>query len=341
MRVYCTLFDKSYLPNFLALHQSLKSKKSKFIIYAFCMDDLSYDFLKENYSDQSISPRSHAQLLNYFPDLEEVKKHRSIVEFYFTCSPFICKYTLVNQPDCDYVTYLDADLYFFGDPEIIFEEIKGYSISIIQHKFYGWGKRYLKYGEFNVGWVTFKNDKTGTACLELWLEECKSWCYDFYDELNQRFGDQKYLDKWPIIFDNVKVIELKGANLAPWNVGQYKLSISDTADIFVDNDPLIFYHFASFKKLGPSLYTTSSSRYFSRPNKILKNKIYKLYLREITNFSSAVNAQFKMKCIEGLSKNRNSVHSSTLNKKLTENFTEIRRWFFNDYINLNDENPIR
>jgi hypothetical protein len=105
----------------------------------------------------------------------------------------------------------------------------------------------------------------------------------------------------------------------------------------VDNDPLIFYHFASFKKLGPSLYTTSSSKYFSRPSSILKNEIYKLYLRKVTDFSLLVNTQLKIMSIEGLSKNRNSIHSNNLNKKIADSFTKIRRWFFNDYVSIDNE----
>lgn len=42
-------------------------------------------------------------------------------------------------------------------------------------------------------------------------------------EHDDSFGDQMYLNNWPLIFDNVYEVQNKGAGVAPWNITQYKL----------------------------------------------------------------------------------------------------------------------
>jgi hypothetical protein len=333
MRYYCTLFDVNYLPNFLALYDSLVRNSTSLKIYAFCMDDESFQYLSEFQTDgnNEIISISLDQLQNEFPELERIKKERSVVEFYFTCSSFICSYVFNRVPVCDYINYLDADLLFFDSPEIIFSEIGDASIAIIPHKFYGWGKKYLKYGVYNVGWVTFKNDSDGRACLDSWRSDCAEWCYDYYDEKYERFGDQKYLDKWEASFSGVRVIQQKGANLAPWNAGQYKVSKNKQGKILVDVQPLVFYHFASFKKVDETRYTTNLSRYMARPGRVLKNDVYKTYLDRVSGYSKLINETSNEKRTEVLKKNRVAVETN-LKKKATQLFSSLTRWFYNDYI---------
>lgn len=334
MRCYCTLFDVNYLPNFLALYNSLVINSDKLRIYAFCMDKASFDFLSryECTPEAEIIPVSLDSLLDEFHQLELIKQQRSVVEFYFTCSPFICTYVFRKEAQLSHVTYLDADLRFFDSPELIFNEIDMASVGIIEHKFFGWGKRYLKYGRFNVGWLTFRNDNDGKACLASWLNDCTEWCYDYYDEVGQRFGDQKYLDKWESNYRGVKIIKQNGANLAPWNVGQYLISKDKSDNLYINKDPLVFYHYASFKRIENGLYTTSVSRYMSRPSAILKKYIYKRYLDEVSILSDKINLHMKLEKAEGMKKNRVEVNRTSLKGRLTKIFTSIRRWYFNDYI---------
>jgi uncharacterized protein YdcH (DUF465 family) len=331
MRHYCTLFDANYLPNFLALYHSLEAQNNGLKIYAFCMDDSSFDYLV-NYSssiDGRIKCVSLVELLKEFPELSDIKKQRSIVEFYFTCSSFITTYVMHKNAETTHVTYLDADLLFFDSPEEIFKELGVASVGIIAHKFFGRGKKYLKYGTYNVGWVTFKNDEQGKACLKSWRENCEDWCFDYYDEENERFGDQKYLDNWEREFKGVKVIQQKGANLAPWNAGQYDIRINKDGKLYVDEFPLVFYHFASFKKVVSGVYTTNLSLYLSRPSNILKNKIYKVYLDLVSSYAELINTETAK--VEAMKKNRVAIKQSA-KQKLNKLFTSAIRWYFNDYI---------
>lgn len=333
MRYYCTLFDINYLPNFLSLYHSLERQNEKFKIYAFCMDTKSFEFFKTypvsmNYQVVNISLDS---LIHEFPILLKIKKDRSLVEFYFTCTPFIASFIIKKEVTASHITYLDSDLFFYDSPEKIFDEIGNASIGIIEHKFFGIGRKYLKYGIYNVGWVTFKNDEVGNRCLSSWKDKCEEWCFDFYDESNNRFGDQKYLDSWIQDFVRVKVINQKGANLAPWNVGQYKIKSSHIDKLTIDSDPLVFYHFASFKSIGESLYTTNISRYYSRPSQIIKDKIYQPYINSISKYSRIVNEN-KVLLIK-----KREILSGNFTKIFYNIYIKTLRLYFNDYIKFNNK----
>ena len=90
------------------------------------------------------------------------------------------------------ITYLDADLYFYGSPEPIFTELGDRSILVIEHRYPGRLKGNDRFGLFNVRYEPSGMTASGLACLERWGDQCLEWCYD-RDEAT-RYADQKYLD---------------------------------------------------------------------------------------------------------------------------------------------------
>jgi hypothetical protein len=325
-RTYCTLFDKNYLPHFLSLHDSLKSNVPYFVIYAFCMDDESYNFLLKSES-KNIIPISYIELENHFTDLKIAKSNRTIIEYYFTCTSAICSFVFDNYSETGLLTYLDADLYFFSSPEPIYKELKGASVGIIEHKFNFFGKLlYEKYGKYNVGWTSFNNDKVGRKCLEEWRINCLNWCYDRLE--NGQFADQKYLDYWVEKYFGVQIIKNIGANLAPWNVGKYKIKIdSKTKAVKVDKQNLIFYHFASFKQLDVSEYKTNISLYFTYLSTKIKQIIYLPYLASLRKYNKEIGVEFNIK-------NRTDNRHKGFSKKMKELSYLLRRFIFNDNIKI-------
>ena len=273
------------------------------------------------------NPLNNVEII-HFNDLEEkypllkiAKSNRNRIEYFFTCSPAICNYVMDQFDFIDSITYLDADLYFFSDPKKVFNEINEKSIAILEHRFHWTTKRQLKYGRFNVGWVTFKNDSEGKKCLKQWMENCLDWCYQKVEK--DRFGDQKYLNKWPSIYKNLHIIQNKGANVAIWNIPNYHLSqIGD--HIFIDNQPLIFYHFANINQISKSTFNTNLSRVFINLKGILLYKIYLPYLKELKS-NMIFNDQI-------ISKKDN--HISGLKYIFTIVSRKIRYIIFNDIIEL-------
>ena len=253
-------------------------------------------------------------------DLIPQKKNRNKVEYFFTCSPATCKNVLINNPSLNSITYLDSDLYFFSSPKVIFEEIKESSVAIVEHRFHWITKRQIKYGRFNVGWVTFRNDKEGNSCLDLWLKDCLNWCYQKVEK--DRFGDQKYLDKWPKLFKNLKIIDNIGANAAIWNVKNYNWSLKDNK-ILLNNIPLVFYHFANIYQIDDNRYNTNLSRVLMPLNGVLKNYVYKTYLKNLKKNFDSNKIYFKK-----------DNHLYGMKKLLIPIYRKISSFIFKDIIDL-------
>lgn len=277
-RYFCTHFDINYLPHAKSLAESLIIVSPASELFAFCMDDESYEKLL-NDTPKNVKLIHYSKLETKFPDLLKAKNNRSRIEYFYTSSPSICYYILTEMAFIDEVTYLDADLYFFNSPEPIFDELKDSSVGIIEHKFSFFSKRNRKYGNFNVGWITFKKNSNGMACLNSWKEKCIDWCYQRLEY--DKYADQKYLDFWQRDFDGVYIIKNIGANLAIWNISNYKISFKNDI-VYVDNKPLIFYHFANLKQINFNTFQTDLSRVFVSCKGVIRDHIYLPYVVSIT-----------------------------------------------------------
>ncbi|MEW6532154.1 MAG: glycosyl transferase [Thermodesulfobacteriota bacterium] len=277
-RHFCTYFDKHYLVRALALYQSLQKHCPSFTLSALCLDPESYSILA-NMSLPCVQVIALEELERSDPALLNAKSSRSRLDYYFTLTPAFVLMLLKGSTTGDVVTYLDADLYFFRDPEPLFSELQAHSVGIIEHRFPR-DLEYLarKFGTFNVAWVNFRNDDEGDACVRWWREQCLTWCYEKRTE--NRFADQKYLDEWPERFSNLRVLQHKGANLAPWNLRNYDLT--RTADgVCVDGEPLLFFHFHRFQRVAPFLYDTNLWLYGAKALSIVRQEIFYPYIEAV------------------------------------------------------------
>lgn len=241
-RYYCTYFDSGYLTRGLALFHSLQIHSQSFMLWVLCFDDTVAEQIKAINHPQ-LRPIQLSDFERGDTALLQAKSNRSKLEYYFTCTPSLPRYLLNQHPEIDLITYLDADLYFFSSPESIFAEIGDASVAIVPHHFSKHLWFMARAGDYNVGWLTFRRDGDGLACLNWWRERCLEWCYDRVE--GDKFGDQKYLNQFPLLFKKVCVIQHKGANLAPWNVENYKYTLDN--QIQVDHAPLVFYHYQGLK----------------------------------------------------------------------------------------------
>ena len=124
-----------------------------------------------------------------------------------------------------------------------------------------------------------RNDPDGIAVIKWWRERCIDWCHDYVDE--GRFADQGYLDSFPRLSARVKVIENIGANLAPWNIGNYRIDIRDRRVMINADHPLIFFHFQGLRK-GLRWFIFNSHRVYRAPfSGDVRTHIYKPYVDEL------------------------------------------------------------
>lgn len=240
---FCTYFDRNYLYKGLALYRSLERHCSSFCLWILCLDEVTRNILiKMQLPKVVLVSLDEFEAAN--PRLLEVKSTRTPVEYYWTLTPSWCLYLLEHDQDVEIITYLDADLFFFSDVAPIFEELREKSIAIVEHRFAPAYVHNLETaGMYNVSLSAFRRDEEGLACLCRWRDQCIDWC--FFRSEEGKLGDQMYLNDWPSRFRGVRVLQHAGAGVAPWNIGRYVLSRHNGL-VFVDAEPLIFYHFHQF-----------------------------------------------------------------------------------------------
>jgi hypothetical protein len=276
----CTYFDYNFLPRGLALYYSVKQFHKDFVFFALTFDKKSFKYLS-NLNERNLILISIEEYNTYFQT--SISRFEDKKQYYFTATPHICLYLLETHPEIDILLYLDADVYVFNSLDILYEEFGDSSIGFCPHRLNPLIKLYAKsYGKYNVGVNLFRNSKTGLECLKQWKEECDNWYPEKPGYPLKFFSDQIFLDTWLEKFEGVKVIENIGVNVCHWNAINYKFSkISDF--FYVDNKPLIIYHFSSLKKESPFVWNANSIYAFVSIRKTLL-EIYTYYITKIESF---------------------------------------------------------
>jgi hypothetical protein len=282
---FCTLFDSNYLSRGLALFESLKKTESNFHLYVVAFDDECYNYLK-NLNYKGLTTIS----LPDFEDdkLKRVKPGRSMAEYCWTCTPSIILYCIEKfyLPSC---TYIDADMIFYENPEILFDELQGKSILISEHKYTRDYDVSATHGVYCVQFMYFKNDQKGLNALTWWRERCIEWCFAYLED--GKFGDQKYLDDWQTRFPGVHVLQNAGAGVAPWNVQQYLIEYKN-GNIFIREKetglqmPLIFFHFHGLKFYADEKVACCGALY--ELDQDVKEIVYFPYIRHLMHLGKQI-----------------------------------------------------
>lgn len=240
MEHYVTLFDSNFLPSGLCLHDSLLKHLRNFTLWIICMDEKVLQQLTAlrlpNVKLIPLESVENERLLS-------VKNDRTKGEYCWTMTPFVAEFVFKQVPEAARVTYLDADLFFYDSPAVFFDELEQSQkkVLITEHAF---APEYAQWeeltGKFCVQFLTFTNSTESFLVMRWWQDACIDWCYARIEK--DRFGDQKYLNKWPELFGrDVHVLKQKSRTLAPWNVSYY-----------MEQHPLkpVFFHFHSLRLVG-------------------------------------------------------------------------------------------
>ena len=244
---FCTYFDHRYAPKGLAMWRSLKRHQPDATLHVLCLTDACFEILRACHL-QDVGLYRLADVEHANPTLVRARGDRSLIEYYFSLTPFLPLHVLGAHPEVRRLTYVDADLLFFANPQPVFDEIGEGSVGVIEHRFPPELADLEKYGRFNVGWLTFKRDAAATSCLESWRDQCIDWCHDRLED--GRFAEQKYLDAWPDVVPSLTVVRHKGANVAAWNLAHARLSFNGR-DLTIDGEPLLFFHAHGFQLSSP------------------------------------------------------------------------------------------
>lgn len=218
MEHFVTLFDSLFLPQGLALHKSMERHVRNYTLWVLCMDDDVHEVLcKLSLPNVRLLQLSKLET----PELLVAKSARSKGEYCWTLTPFAPRFVFEADAEVARVTYLDADLWFRKNPLAIFREFEASrkDVLITDHAYAPEYDKSAISGQYCVQFMTFTREG-GEAVRKWWEERCIEWCFARPEE--GKFGDQKYLDDWPIRFaDSVHVLADKELMLAPWNATRF------------------------------------------------------------------------------------------------------------------------
>lgn len=243
--VYVTLFDSSFLPQGLALHQSLVNLGEDFRLWVICLDQPCFHFLH----DLGLPNLYLLNLLDLENDsLLRAKSSRTRAEYCWTLTPWAIQWALEADSLAERVTYLDADTFFLKSPSEIFFDFaqSGKSVLLTEHGYSPHYDQTATSGRFCVQFIPVQRGR-GELVLHWWRDRCIEWCYARLE--NGLFGDQKYIESLSDLFsDDVYIIKGDGRFLAPWN-----------ATIFRYSDAVL-YHFHGFRLFSPTKFFFTSYR---------------------------------------------------------------------------------
>ena len=284
-RVFCTVLSRYRLYQGIALFCSLHEVMDNFRLYVLCMDDETFHLLaRMNW--KNIHLISIHAIKN--EKLAHLKEQRRFNEFCWTLKPFLIETVFVHNTDSDRVTYLDADLFFFSDPSIIFENQPDCSVLLSRGEIRipslaasNKNKLQKLLGNFNSGFISFLRDESGSDSIEWWKRRCLESCLSYPE--TGRFGDQKYLDELPHLFPNVCEITTPCVNIGHWNSANYNFSVCK-GEVFANMDKLICYHFSGFRVLsGDKIVLIHETNMIERPF------FYAIYLNILRNVIRNIN----------------------------------------------------
>lgn len=276
----CTYFDFNYLPRGLALFYSIKKYNKNFEFFALTFDDPTYNYL-DNLHEENLKLISLKEYNSYFKTSKD--KYTDKKQYYFSATPNLCSYLFDKQPDIDILLYLDSDVYLFGSLDTLYDEFGDSSIGITEHRVNPLLNVFVKhYGNYVIGVNLFRNSETGRKCLLEWKSECNEWYPGKPGYPLKFFSDQIFLDSWDKKYSGVKIIKNIGINTSYWNAANYTFrKINDV--FFVNDQPLIIYHFSSLRKENDHTWNTYSVYGLASIKNILL-EIYTKYIDHLESF---------------------------------------------------------
>lgn len=301
MEHFCTLFDSYFLPQGLALYTSLQEHAREHRLWVLCMDKAVEKVLKK-LSLPGMRCISLEEIET--PELLTAKSNRTRAEYCWTLTPFLPRKIMEMDPTAERVTYVDSDCWFMNDPNLIFKEMDdaGKDVLITPHDYLPQYNKAEKNGIFCVQFMPFKRTKKGIEVITWWQEKCLEWCYSRFEP--GRFGDQKYLDQWPVLFsDAVHVLINTRLTIAPWNLSRYK-NVSDLKQVGC------MYHFHSLRLFNGGKVRQCCDYYM--PNN-LRKQIYLPYIETLTKLISmlsqkGIELQLPVLSYESFSRRMRSVY---------------------------------
>lgn len=241
----------NYIPKAAVLAKSIKQHYPKLSFHLVLCDKLtpsiSSEFENQDIFDSIITIEDLP-----IPDIQSWIFKHDIVEMCTAVKGTAFK-EIFRRYNCDKVFYFDPDMAVFSSIENLVTSLDKYSILLTPHfskpqpnelAVLDYEISALDHGVFNLGFLGIKDSEQGKLFLDWWENRLLNFCYD--ERERGVFTDQKWINFAPIFFSDIRILKESVYNVAIWNLTQRVVTGSLKEGIYMDGEPLCFYHFSGF-----------------------------------------------------------------------------------------------
>lgn len=197
--------------------------------------------------------------------LEVMAAKYTIVELLTSVKPFYVEWLFDHFTEAESIVYLDPDIKLFQPLTRLLEALQKYDIVLTPHYTAPINDNCLptelhvmQTGVFNLGFIAVKRSGNTKAMLHWWQSRLKDQC--LIDLARGLFVDQLWANLIPVYFDKVLIERYPGYNMAHWNLHERTLE-KRNGEWFVNNQPLVFYHFSHYNPANPEVIAAHHTRY--------------------------------------------------------------------------------
>lgn len=240
---FCTIVTADYLPFAKTLFKSLRKFDSNILAFVLIVDSPTSGSLDD------LIPVTLEELQDVPLSQEIIRRYRKNPNALRWSLKSILLIHLLKTSKFEQVFFVDPDLYFYSDFKFLYEELCDHAFLLSPH----WGcmhpkksevyfQRLMTDGLYNAGFLgaTAK----GLPTLQWWADSCLRACER--DKSRGLHDDQGYLNLFPILSPDTKILNHRGCNVAEWNRFEVSRSFDEHGNLILDEIyPLVFIHFSN------------------------------------------------------------------------------------------------
>jgi hypothetical protein len=276
MKIAYTVCTLNRLGQVLVLGNSLLQYNPDYIFIVGLADELNGRIDPTQYGNFKFIPLSEINI----PDQGKLTSQYDAFELSCALKPYFGTYIL-KEYNPDYLFYFDTDMCIYNSLSVLEDALQTHSILLTPHYVtplpddgkYPLERDVLNAGLYNGGFIGLKNSPHAAAFLHWWKERLYDQGYNNVCE--GMMVDQLWLNLAPLFFEEVLILKHPGCNIAYWNLHERVLSF-DANKYFVNEQPLVFFHFSGYKMESPGKMSVHQNRYTLTGNNSLK-KLFSEY----------------------------------------------------------------
>lgn len=248
MKAIFTICSINYLSQAVSLYNTVNIKLKDYKFFIGLVDVIPENFPAKLLPNCTVIPVDKIEIT----DLDAQSDRYNIVELNTAVKPYFFKYIFQNNPEIDFLIYLDPDIVIFDSFSDLESQSKNYDIVLTPHyvmpvltEYSQQEKSRIKYGHYNGGFLGLRNSENARLFLTWWMIKLQRQCIE--DISDGYYVDQRWLDFIPANFNKVLIFKHLGYNVAYWNLHERIINKVEGRYFVNKSIPLLFFHYSSFK----------------------------------------------------------------------------------------------